>query len=119
MSTWTHVVGAFRIDSIPGISKISLSDVSDVIGPMDLFDSPNDKSTLPCGSEGSLQYTVHQYGGGLPWVVVTVWGDLRDFDSDDHDALRLWWADLLAKLPTIRDAVLSVKCGDIQFTLGG
>lgn len=116
MSTWTHVCGSFRVDGLvfPGSPVCAkVSDIEKLLGPMCLFDKWDESSTLPRGSEGSLQYTVHQYGTGLPWVVVTVWGDLRDYS--DVGAIRAWWDSIPAKLPYatfVRDGVLVAEVED-------
>lgn len=118
MSRWTHVVGAFRVDSMSMDAPPKAEDIEKVLGPMCLFDTWDESSTLPRGSEGSLQYHVHVYreGGNLPWAVVSVWGDLRDYDSDSE--IKKWWEETLDKLErhetaekcffTIRDAVLCI-----------
>jgi hypothetical protein len=120
MSTWTHVVGSFRIDGMPGLTgepyagdlneEYNIESVKAKLGPMCLFHAWNEDSTLPRGSEGSLQYTVEEYGTGMPWVVVTVWGDLRDFHAEDIRHIKSWWKHTLGKFSMIRDAVLYVKC---------
>lgn len=98
MSTWTHVVGTIRVDGIPGGEE-------------------NLDSTLPAGSEGSLRYSINEYGGGLPWVIITIWGDLRDYDINDAEEIKVWWKELLPKFDIVRDAVLLVTSNEDSFTL--
>ncbi len=112
MSIWTHVVGSIRMDGIPGILPESCKErLLKVLGPMDTFNEPNDASTLPRGSEGSLRYEIIEYGTGLPWVIIPIWGDLRSYE--DLPAIEKWFDDLLEKLGgMVRDAVLFVRCGN-------
>ena len=106
MSIWTHVVGCIRVDGLPGITS-KLSDVKEAIGPMSTFENWNDESTIPSGSEGGLQYQIIEYQGGLPWLAIPIWGDLRDFDSPEE--IATWWNELLPKLRMVRDAVLHIR----------
>jgi len=106
MSIWTHVIGCIRVDGIPDLGA-RIHTIEKILGPICTFDNWNDASILPRGSEGGLQYRIIEYHTGLPWIVIPVWGDLRDFD--DVEKLREWWADILLKLRWIRDAVLRVQ----------
>ena len=106
MSSWTHIVGCIRVDGIPTMGNRT-SDISKALGPMSTFEQSNDSCTLPCGSEGSLQYRVIEYDSGLPWIAVPIWGDLRDYD--DVEGITTWWKDTLQKFPMLRDAVLRVR----------
>ncbi len=114
MSTWTHVIGAIRIDAIPSISKnCTVKDIKKLIGPTNLFGEDNEDSVLPAGSEGTLQYSVEEYYTGLPWIVIAIWGDLRDYD--DVEEIDRWWIklqkDIVNKISTasVRDGVLHVQ----------
>lgn len=120
MSIWTHVVGAFRLDTIPPLNPNAKQQVEDILGPIATYENMQDVATrLPIGSEGSLRYHIHVYGEGLSWAVVTIWGDLRDFDS--LDVIEAWWNNLLREftddktrfLP-LRDGCLTISCGDGQ-----
>ena len=105
MSIWTHVVGAFRIDGGPILSS-RLSQIERVLGPISSFEHPTG-CKLPLGSEGSLQYRIVEYDTGLPWAIVSVWGDLRDYD--DIEEIKRWWAETLSSFPLIRDGILRVQ----------
>jgi len=114
MSLWTHVTGVIRIDGIPKFNdKYTTKELSSFIGKSwpfnDLIDyyklcresnlpytNPLDNCTLPYGSEGSVDYIIHEYNTGMPWVVVTFWGDLRDYDSPEE--VIDWAKKLLDKL---------------------
>src|SRR3990167_5577525 len=106
MSIWTHVVGCIRVDGIPDLGA-RIHTIEKILGPICTFDNWNDASILPRGSEGGLQYRIIEYHTGLPWIVIPVWGDLRDFD--DTETIKAWWDEILLKLQWIRDAVLRVQ----------
>jgi hypothetical protein len=117
MSTWTHVVGAIRVDGIPDLAPevFNITSLMKIMGPISSFDHPNDKTKLPCGSEGSLKYQVIEYQGGVPWVIIPIWGDLRDYY--DLAKIRRWWFRTLRNFGEpymIRDCVLTatVENGD-------
>ena len=81
MSDWTHVNAAIRFDGMPGMFK------RPKLGTTCRYDD-EDRSKwkdcdVPCGSEGSLQYSLIEYGTGLPWLAVHIWGDLRDYQDID------------------------------------
>lgn len=107
MSIWTHVVGCIRVDGLPSFGN-KVSELEDIIGPMCLWDSWNEASTLPKGSEGGLQYKVIEYGTGLPWVVIPIWGDLRNFEYEQIETIKKWWNELMPRLD-VRDAVLRIE----------
>jgi hypothetical protein len=112
MSIWTHVVGCIRVDGIPGISPICDSGVlQGILGEIRDYDWDGDESIptkLPGGSEGTLQYRTIEYGEGLTWMVVAIWGDLRDYSNVDE--IERWWNEVIRDLEhNIRDAVLTVK----------
>jgi hypothetical protein len=109
MSTWTHVVGCLRIDGLPKIDpKFSVNHIQRTLGPMCLFDDYwHDESTLPCGSEGSLQYKIIEYYTGLPWIAIAIWGDLRDYESEQP--IEDWWNALLKKFDFVRDGCLRIE----------
>ena len=113
MSTWTHINGSIRIDGIPSIQpEIATKEaVQKRIGNTCDFDSDEiswDKCTVPCGSEGSVQYEVIRAGDGLMVWTVCIWGDLRDYDNTDEVA---GWFDKITKDSgiMIRQAVLEVR----------
>lgn len=57
MSQWTHVAGVIRFDAL----RVVLPDDFDPrswLGEVRTFDQPDVQTDIPCGSEGSLQYSV-------------------------------------------------------------
>ena len=125
MSIWTHVVGCIRIDGIVALGA-DKTKVVKIFGPMCTYDKWNDASTLPRGSEGGLQYQIIEYGQGLRWLVIPIWGDLRDFDTADVPTITKWWNALLAAFEKeqsglvtgiVRDAVLHIQVEDCEATV--
>ena len=82
MSQWTHIDVAIRIDGIPALG----SEHPDFGNTVKYSDDEEawDKCNVPCGSEGSLQYNVIEYGDGLPWLAIQIWGDLRNYEDVDE-----------------------------------
>jgi|SaaInlStandDraft_1057018.scaffolds.fasta_scaffold17210_2 hypothetical protein len=74
MSYWTHVNGTVRFDYLEFTGD----------GP---FDDDFSKYDIPEGSEGPLEYNFDAYDtdedddGSIRHGQLTVWGDLRDFDT--------------------------------------
>ena len=91
MSTWTHVVGAFRVDGIPSMPGC--------------FKKPQLHIRAPEGSEGPLDYDMKVYGTGLTWLRVMVWGDLRDFD-DEQEIVN--WLDKVCAGCMLRDGIVTI-----------
>lgn len=143
MSVWTHVAAVFRIDApkvgmdgpkINGyvapdwdkVTKKAIYDCSWLIE--DSYDQQrmeedwreydeHPERFMPTGSEGSLQRLV--------WVnpdkycaeryVVTVFGDLRDYD--DHEAVREWF-DWVCTNCYLRQAVCHCDVSGQTYTWG-
>ena len=80
MSIWTHVAGVVRIDGIAGLTP-----EPQFGNTCTFYSDPDDwdKCDVPRGSEGSLQYSVWEnpQGSHAAKYTVSVFGDLRDFDS--------------------------------------
>ena len=89
MSVWTHVAGTIRYDAfrIPGAPD---QNPSSWIGETDLYHENNPDSTMPRGSEGSLNYkcTENPNTSSLAAYTVAIWGDLRDYYNVDE--IREW-----------------------------
>lgn len=84
MSTWTHVNGSIRFDSI------RFSAMNDKLKPelgnkvsFDDDEAAWDACDIPCGSGGSLDYSIIENKdiSSMAAYVVTIWGDLRDYDN--------------------------------------
>lgn len=112
MSIWTHIVGAIRVNGLPGLHAPNPS-----LGKTCTFDSESwewDACDVPKGSEGSLQiefYPVvesHMNRGQF-----LIWGDLRDFDTDDLPGLIHWMNGIPETLKkqklSVRDAVIQIE----------
>jgi hypothetical protein len=85
MSQWTHVNASIRFDGIMGLSTLP---TEKELGKMckwgDKDDSHWDNPDLPCGSEGSLEYTIIKTGteNSIACMAIIFIGDLRDYDDD-------------------------------------
>lgn len=114
MSVWTHITGALRIDAVvmnKQHEQMILKKVHETLGKTCNHDSTSDvfnACNVPRGSEGSLQYYVHQYDTGLPWAIIGIWGDLRDYDNVDE--IKAWWEKVCKAFPLVRQGVLVVRC---------
>lgn len=91
MSQWTHVNAHIRVDAIPeyhkgfdlGKKAVAPIDINDDVG-YKKFGEDFENCTVPCGSEGSLDYRVDIVGSGLVFANVAIWGDLRDYDNEEE-----------------------------------
>ena len=112
MSTWTHINGSIRIDGIPMLQQeiATKENVQKIIGNTCSFEDDEivwDKCTVPCGSEGSLQYEVVKAGDGLTLWTVCVFGDLRDYD--DLEEVTGWFNKITKESGLmIRSAILEI-----------
>ena len=94
MSTWTHVAATVRIDDLRFSDDQTIPDWDEIFGKECLFHSPSEvwddcekhpEKYLPCGSEGTLQKTawINPDSHMVAAYTVTIFGDLRDYDSPD------------------------------------
>lgn len=111
MSVWTHVTGAIRLDGLPNVhDKFTIEKIREVLGNTCTFDSLYGEAkacNVPCGSEGSIQYHIHEYGTGLPWVVVTIWGDLRDYENVKE--IEEWFLGVCRKWGLVRQGIIEIE----------
>lgn len=79
MSIWTHVAGVIRIDGLEGMPEPDLGNTCNFFDEQDVWEA----CSVPCGSEGSLSYTVwtNPNSSQIARWTCTIWGDLRDYDS--------------------------------------
>lgn len=83
MSIWAHVAGIIRIDSMARclrhVDKPNL-------GVICTWESDDDETTIPSGSEGSLRWSFEETGSksSLSWGNIHISGDLRDFDNSQE-----------------------------------
>lgn len=111
MSIWTHVAAIIRIDSIKGfdIGPQSKEELEKVLGPVAEFDGTDEEwnaCTLPCGSEGSLQYVIWENEDEhcVSAFTVSVFGDLRNYD--ETESIEKWFNEFCGKFSgLIRQAV--------------
>lgn len=109
MSQWTHVAGAIRFDAI---RLDGLPEKTPNLGSMCSYDDPPevwDKCTVPKGSEGSLQWKLEADPdeSNMAAYVVTIWGDLRDYDSSDK--IIEWIQNHTAKQQMVRQGVIEIR----------
>ena len=108
MSQWTHVSGIFRIDGMPKLVQYPSEYFKDIFGtpstnpwlkhaqgnykfPLEEDSEYEQGKDIPGGSEGTIQYEVIHAGEGMVWKTVAVWGDLRDFDTENATKLIDVW----------------------------
>jgi len=120
MSQWTHVNGAIRYDAlrIPGLDTpfYSQAEVKEFLGNTASYDDPIeawDNCNVPCGSEGSIEFVVHENPSetSLAAFGVHVFGDLRDFGSDeDVEKIREWFKRVTTTAGVmVRSAILEIN----------
>lgn len=117
MSTWTHVAGVIRIDSVvpfsPSVFEETLGRIltwesSPILWKE--FEKCPEKFT-PTGSEGGIQYAVWENSNKscLAKYTVSIFGDLRDYTNIKE--IEDWFNNILyTKKFYIRDAILHITC---------
>ena len=128
MSVWTHINGNIRLDefgehserkikSIMGKMKVYKPELSGL--SEDDFSDDYNEITLPIGSEGSVLYSVvaNKDVSSLPAYSISIWGDLRDYDTDKvNEELIPWFKDLLLTFKSgymlMRNAILEIEVED-------
>ena len=81
MSSWAHVCGLIRIDSIFIDDNMTIKDIDKMIKKEI---TKNLKKDLPKGTEGPLNYRIIKTNtdpSDVVWGFVSVFGDLRDFED--------------------------------------
>ena len=117
MSIWTHVAGCIRIDDYNAIVNSENKTNLEKIFAKDTWYNPNKNGNMPYGSEGSLDVEIidRNEEGAAYMRVVTICGDLRDYDKEDCEDIKKWWYDIpqkLGKACAIRNAVIEVQSED-------
>lgn len=112
MSQWTHVAGIIRFDGLfLGEELFPQPD----LGKTCHYDSQQedwDLCNVPCGSEGSLQHSLHtnpDEASMARWVA-SFWGDLRDY-SNEREIVDYF--NRMVKERMIRQGCFTV---DVEFT---
>lgn len=110
MSIWTHVAGVIRVDWLRIFDDDGKAEIEKIIGKPCLYNDWYPETTIPCGSEGSLEYSIHENPNkhALAAYVVSIWGDLRDYDN--VDAIGEWFKDICVKCGAVRNAVIQIEC---------
>lgn len=98
MSHWTHFCGGLRIDGIcleeedkEEYHSWAKETISQVLGKIitweDLLNGKSGETSLPNGSEGSLQYEIlcNSEINDMAQFNVVIFGDLRDFGKSPED----------------------------------
>lgn len=113
MSQWTHCTATFRIDTFE--RDLTPEKLESLIGKPQGHGRPyiecGDVKVLPCGSEGSLEYSIYESPDEslMAAYVLTVFGDLRDYDDDK--ALVEWFEEACSHF-MIRQAVITI---DVEY----
>lgn len=117
MSIWMHVNGSIRVDAIGAMGIFSASKFEEILGKQIDFNDDDWETTLPCGSEGSLSWSVttNSHEDNLAAHVVAIYGDLRNYS--DVAAIRTWFADVCAKLGIVRSAILEVEVEGMELVV--
>ena len=113
MSQWTHVAGIVRLDNMGSLVRMPVSARNEkveeavvrALGNTCVYGDSSEtwnSCTVPCGSEGSLQYKVYpntnKDSRSLSWGYVAIWGDLRGFDVGDLPTIYDWLEKSLVEL---------------------
>ncbi len=128
MSMWTHVNGNIRLDEF---GEHSVDKIKSIMGKMYVyrpelsglsesdFSSDTNEITLPFGSEGSLLYSVvaNKDVSSLPAYSISIWGDLRDYDTDTvRGEIIPWFKNLLLTFKSaymiMRNAMIEIEVED-------
>lgn len=111
MSQWTHINASIRFDGILGMGLPTEKELGRICRWEDEDTSHWDNPDLPCGSEGSIEYTIVKTGSenSLACMAVIFTGDLRDYDNVDE---ILQYFDRITKGKMIRSGVLEI---DVEF----
>ena len=112
MSVWTHVAGVIRVDCLrcigeqPDFNKIFVRELWNE----NTFGACN----MPRGSEGSLDFRVIENPDkdSIAAYTVVIFGDLRDFGSEDIFKIEKWWDRVLEQCGMIRQAILQIQPED-------
>lgn len=127
MSDWTHVAGVVVLDTYNFNSKYAeglpseeevIENFKGYLGEISTVLDYKRDIKLPRGSEGSLRYNVRidNTSGYNSFVVIDIYGDLRDYSSQEQ--IIKWFTDTFDEeklenepniLPYINNAILTVE----------
>ena len=110
MSVWTHIAGVIRVDCIRGISEPKFNKIF----IKSLWGEYNPDCNMPMGSEGSLDFRVieNPNRNSIAAYTVVIFGDLRDFGTEDIHKIEDWWNKVLEQCDMVRQAVLQIQPED-------
>lgn len=105
MSTWTHVAGCIRIDSLRIDPHMDFSIRKEILELL--------KTNLPQGSEGPIEYKIipNPNTNSLAAYMIPIYGDLRDYDNIEE--IENWFNCVCSRF-IIRQAVLTIECENGQ-----
>ncbi len=129
MSIWTHAAGVIRIDAFRIGDETNAQikrELTNLIGKeLSFYDSDrkwNDRERhpekyLPCGSEGSLHLSIwiNPNKSSLAAFTVTIFGDLRDYDSANE--IILWFQNKIKEIREhymVRQATITAETEGID-----
>lgn len=104
MSVWTYVSGSVNLEVDDQQVETLKSELQDKLGNEWSLDDQTHRntSTLPSGSEGSLEYLIlHDEVKHV--VTIEVLGNLRDYDDRHVETdLKSWITDLIESLSNVK-----------------
>jgi len=117
MSQWTHVCGCIRYDALrmAGMPYATLDQIKELIGHPVNYDDAKEKwdaCNVPCGSEGSIQFVFwsNRSLNSLAAFTVGIFGDLRDFGSEDVPKIKEWFEKVTkSEGVMVRSAILEIE----------
>jgi len=117
MSQWTHVCGCIRVDALRFLGIDEKENIERVLGHIVNYGDSSYETTIPCGSEGSLNYQIIENPdkSSMAAFTVPIWGDLRDYG--DVEEIKNWFKSACDKL-MIRNAVINIEveyCEDVTY----
>lgn len=107
MSQWTHVNASIRFDAILGQGLPDEIELGRMCKWEDEDTSHWDSSLIPCGSEGSLEYSLVKTGSenSMACLAIIWTGDLRDYS--DHNEIYKYFENV-TKGKMIRSGLLEI-----------
>lgn len=102
MSQWVHINASIRYDSLR-LDEDDLNTITSKLGQG------------PQGSEGGLNHSIWTNSGSnaIAAYTVNIFGDLRDFDKEDINDIKDWFAYLTLNTVSIRSAIMEI---DIEYS---
>lgn len=113
MSIWTQINGSITIrdlfQELGWGRKINKAMLEEILGKTCSFESGDDEwdaCTVPCGSEGSLQYFIHKVDSTYVAWIISIIGSLRDYENVNE--IKQWFKKTLSTGLCFREATLQV-----------